>query len=543
MQTIGTFLQNHSTLVGVVTALAGLVAWMSVLLRRSIGRERALSETLRRSTEELGARVDARTAALQDSNERLRSIIDSAVDGIVVIDTKGRIEAFNHAAQRLFGYPASEVMGRNISMLMPSPYHEEHDGYLSRYLATGIAKIIGIGREVTGRRRDGSSFPLHLAVGEMKIGGETKFTGMLHDLSDRVQLEERLRHSEARWRAIVESAVDGIVVIDAHGRIEAFNPAAERLFGYTEAAVVGQNVRMLMPSPYHEEHDVYLARYVATGEQKIIGKGREVKGLRSDGTTFPVHLSVGEMTLAGEPRFTGILHDLSGRVRVEEQLREQTALARLGEMAAVIAHEVKNPLAGVRGAIQVIGAGLPAGSKDVLMIKEIVARIDALNDLMKDLLLFARPPRPKFGAVELGALVAASAGLLGTDPALKGLRVELDGACPPVEGDAELLKIVFFNLLLNAAHAMKGEGRIRVSLTTVDTSCQIAFSDKGPGIPVDVREKIFTPFFTTKARGTGLGLPTAKTLVEAHNGSIAVECPPDGGTTVTIRLPLAMATR
>jgi signal transduction histidine kinase len=132
---------------------------------------------------------------------------------------------------------------------------------------------------------------------------------------------------------------------------------------------------------------------------------------------------------------------------------------------------------------------------------------------------------------------------LGTDPALNGLRVELDGACPPVEGDAELLKIVFVNLLLNAAHAMKGQGRIRVSLTTVDTSCQIAFSDQGPGIPVDVREKIFTPFFTTKARGTGLGLPTAKTLVEAHNGSISVECPPSGGTTVTIRLPVAVAMR
>ena len=140
-------------------------------------------------------------------------------------------------------------------------------------------------------------------------------------------------------------------------------------------------------------------------------------------------------------------------------------------------------------------------------------------------------------------MVAASTSLLGNDPALQGVRVELVGTCPAVEGDAELLKIAFFNLLLNAAHAMKGEGRIRVSLTTVDTSCQIAFSDRGPGIPVDVREKIFTPFFTTKARGTGLGLPTAKTLVEAHNGSIAVECPPDGGTTVTIRLPLAMATR
>ena len=234
-------------------------------------------------------------AELRDSTARLQSIIDSAVDGIIVIDAGGRIESFNQGAERLFGYPSAEAIGRNVSMLMPSPDHEQHGGYLARYLATGDAKIIGIGRQVTGRRRDGTTFPLQLSVGEMSIGGERKFTGMLHDLSARVQLEDRLRASEARWRAIVDSAVDGIVVIDAHGRIEDFNPAAERLFGYAEQDVLGRNVNILMPSPYHEEHDTYLARYLATGVQKVIGVGREVTGLRKDGTTFPVHLSVGEM--------------------------------------------------------------------------------------------------------------------------------------------------------------------------------------------------------------------------------------------------------
>src|SRR5688572_2515918 len=226
-------------------------------------------------------------------------------------------------------------------MLMPSPDREEHDRYLWRYQQTGDAKIIGIGREVTGLRRDGTTFPLHLSVGEMTVGAERKFTGIIHDLSERIRLEERLRASEEQWRSVIESAVDAIVVIDARGHIEAFNPAAERLFGYDAGDVIGQNVRMLMPSPYREEHDGYLTRYMETGKAKIIGLGREVTGMRRDGTTFPLHLSVGEMLIKGGQKFTGILHDLSARVRMEEQIREQAALARLGEMAAVIAHEIK----------------------------------------------------------------------------------------------------------------------------------------------------------------------------------------------------------
>jgi len=479
--------------------------------------------------------------ALRTSELRWRSVIDSAVDGIIVMDAKGRIEAFNRGAERLFGYRALEVIGRNVKMLMPSPYHEEHDGYLARYLDTGTAKIIGIGREVTGRRRDGTTFPLHLSVGEMSIGGEPKFTGMLHDLTERVQLEEQLRTSEARWRSIVESAVDAIVVIEALGRIEAFNPAAERLFGYGEHEVTGRNVSMLMPSPYHEEHDAYLARYLETGVQKIVGIGREVTGLRRDGTTFPLHLSVGEMTVAGELKFTGIIHDLSARVRIEEQLREHTALARLGEMAAVIAHEVKNPLAGVRGAIQVIGTRLPREGKDAAIVKEIVTRIDALNGLMQDLLLFARTPQPNPAPVDLAALVMTTADLLSGDPARKEIEVTVGGSAPSIEADADLLKIVFENLLVNGAQAMHGRGTIRVSLSSVDDTCRIAFSDSGPGIPLEVREKIFTPFFTTKVRGSGLGLPTAKRLIEAHRGQISIVCPPGGGTTVTIQLPTQSA--
>jgi len=238
---------------------------------------------------------------------------------------------------------------------------------------------------------------------------------------------------------------------DARGRIEAFNHAAERLFDYTIDEVLGCNVDMLMPSPYREEHDTYLSRYLATGRAKIIGSGREVQGRRKDGTTFPLHLSVGELTIGGERKFTGIVHDLSSRVQLEQQLREQESLARLGEMAAVIAHEIKNPLAGIRGAIQVFGGRMVQEGANTQILKEIVTRIDALDQMMKDLLLFARPPKPRPALVDLVPLVRTTANLLSTDPALREMEIEVEGTAPPVSADADMMRVVFQNLLINSA--------------------------------------------------------------------------------------------
>jgi PAS domain S-box-containing protein len=519
-------------------AVGGLADVLSLVVFIATGLAISwLNHRLRLAEE--GQRAEA--AAATARAERLDAILNMTADGIIVIDARGGIEAFNPGAQQLFGYPPQEVLGRNVSILMPSPQHEQHDAYLERYLATGDARIIGIGREVTGRRRDGTTFPVHLSVGEMRIAGERKFTGMLRDLTGRVHLEGVAGASEARWRAIVDSAVDGIIVIDAFGRVEAFNRAAERLFGYTSEEVLGRNVDMLMPSPYREEHDTYLARYLATGRAKIIGVGREVQGRRKDGTTFPLHLSVGEMTVQGERKFTGILHDLSSRVEMERQIREQAALAKLGEMAAVIAHEVKNPLAGIRGAIQVFGDVMTRQGANTEILREIVARIDSLDQMMKDLLLFARPPKPRRAPTDLVLLVKTTAGLLSQDPALRDLDIEIEGAAPPVSADPEMLRVVFQNLLINSADAMKGKGRIRVAVEPIDTNCQIAFTDAGPGIPADIRNRIFSPFFTTKARGSGLGLPTVKRFIDAHNGQVTIDCPPAGGTRVVIHLPIGIA--
>jgi two-component system, LuxR family, sensor kinase FixL len=354
---------------------------------------------------------------------------------------------------------------------------------------------------------------------------------------------DALRMADARWRAVIDAAVDGIIVIDSRGRIEAFNHAAEQMFGYEEADVRGRNIRVLMPEPDRSKHDGYLQHHLDTGERRIIGIGRAVTGLRRDGQQFPLHLSVGEFEIDGEKHFTGILHDLSRRTELEDRLREATALARLGEMAAVIAHEVKNPLAAVRGAIQVIGSRLPAGTNDSAIVKEVIARIDGLNDLIQDLLVFARPPAPKPVRLDLAVLCQSVIGLLKRDPAFANLEVIVEAAVPPIAADATMLTIAIQNLLINSAQAMQGRGIVRVTLTAFDGWHSIAIADTGPGIPAEIRAALFRPFKTTKARGTGLGMATAKRLTELQGGRIEVECPDGGGTKVTMRLPSTPAAR
>ena len=471
-----------------------------------------------------------------DDGRILAAIVESSDDAIIAKNLDGIVLSWNHAAERMYGYSASEAIGRPVSFLIPSDQRHEFTEILNSIRADQRVAHLQT-RRLT---KDGRVVDVSLTVSPIKnstgliVGAST----IARDITAAKKVEQALRGSEARWRAIVESAVDGVVVIDARGHVEAFNPAAERLFGYAADEVVGQNVNVLMPAPYHEEHDSYIAHYLATGVQKIIGIGREVTGLRKDGRTFPLHLSVGEASIEGERKFTGILHDLTERVQLETRLREQSALTRLGEMAAVVAHEVKNPLTGIRGAIQIIGSRLPAGSKDIQIVGDIVARIDALNDLMKDLLLFARPPQPRMGPVDLIALLKNVTDFLRQDRMLQGVRVEVTGQVPVVTADAELLKIVVQNLLLNAAHAIQGQGLIEVSVMPTEGACQITIADHGPGIPPDVLEKLFTPFFTTKARGTGLGLSTARRFVEVHGGTLTIESPAMGGTSATIRLPI-----
>ncbi|MFT6150434.1 MAG: two-component system sensor kinase FixL, partial [Saprospiraceae bacterium] len=223
---------------------------------------------------------------------RLEAIFNTVIDGIITISKSGLIESINPAAADLFKYEESEVIGKNIKLLMPEPYHNQHDGYIHNYQHTGEKKIIGIGREVKGRRKDGSIFPFFLSVSEVKLGDKTIYTGIIHDISQLKEAELALQESQNQLNAIIDNAIDGIITINERGIMQIVNPAAAHLFGYEVEELIDKNVAVIAPNPHRRNHDTYINKYLETGKQKIIGVGREIIGLRKDGTQFPFLLSV-----------------------------------------------------------------------------------------------------------------------------------------------------------------------------------------------------------------------------------------------------------
>ena len=482
-----------------------------------------------------------------------RVLMATAVDGIVVIAADGRIIIFNAACERLFGYAPEEVVSKNVKILMPPPFDAQHDEHMARYAKTREKRIIGIGRDVVGRRKDGSTFPMYLSVGEGVVDSETIYVGIIHDLTAYRDAEAGLREREARLHSILDTSPDAILTIDEEGLVESFNAGATRLFGYAPAEIIGQNVKALMPSPYHEEHDGYLAHYKATGEKRIMGSARVVVGLRRDGTTFPIELSVGEVWIGQRRLFTGFVHDITehqgAKLRLQElqsELLHVSRLSAMGQMASALAHEVNQPLAAIANYMSAATRMLePVDHPQTARIRDMVdkaaaqaKRAGAIVHRLRD---FVEKRQTVRSGENLNRVVeeAIALSLIGSGEANIKVMTQFDPLLPIISVDKVQIQQVLVNLIRNAVEAMQTvQIRILTVATTPQTESfvQVAISDTGPGLPEEIANRLFEPFMTTKATGMGMGLTICHAIIEAHQGAIWAQ--PNDGAGVTFRFKL-----
>ncbi len=363
-----------------------------------------------------------------------------------------------------------------------------------------------------------------------------------------------MQNSDVLFRALIATAVDGIMIIDEMGLIKVYSDSCERLFGYTAEEALGQNVKMLMPSPYHAEHDGYLARYRATGERRIIGIGREVVGRRKNGTTFAMYLSVGEGEFRGERIFLGIVHDISERKADEDRIRElqkellhATRLTATGQLSAALAHELNQPLTAILNYTGILEelAGQDTGPNGP-MIRNMAARISEqttrAGEIIRRLRGFVAKREPDRAVQDLNAAVQESValGFVGAAQSSVKLQTDLDRDLPPVSIDKVQIQQVMINLVRNAVEAMQESQRRALAVTTGRDNgfALVSVADTGPGLSPEVAASLFQPFVTTKEHGLGIGLSICRTIVEAHGGKLWMEPKAGGGTVFRFRLPL-----
>lgn len=490
----------------------------------------------------------------QLTNTRLAAIVSSSDDAIIGKTIDGIVTDWNNAAQLIFGYSADEMIGQPVALLLPPDLEEEEREILARVRAGKKVDHF----ETCRRRKDGTIIDVSVTVSPVwddqgRLIGASK---VARDITAARQAHAALQEREAHLQSVLDTVPDAMIVIDTRGIMQSFSATAEKLFGYTAQEAVGRNVSLLMPQPYGGQHDAFLARYMATGEKRIIGVGRLVVGQRRDGSTFPMELAVGEMR-SGERRFfTGFVRDLTERQQTQQRLQDLQAelifmsrFTALGEMASTLAHELNQPLTAatsyLNGARRLLDGGKPGDIPTARgAIESAAEQALRAGQIIKRLREFVARGESDRQVEDLRKLVeeAAALALVGVKETGVNVGFTFDPAADFVLADRIQVQQVILNLMRNAIEAMQEVVRrdLRIVTHRVEGEfVEITVADSGPGIAPEIAAKLFQPFVTTKRQGMGVGLSISRTIVEAHGGRLSAEPNPGGGTIFRLTLKSA----
>ena len=493
------------------------------------------------------------TSAAAAELTSLAKILDLA--NVIIHDVDGRISYWTTGCERLYGWSREEAFGQVVHELLKTEYPQPRSKIVAKLRKEGSWQ-----GEIEHQKKDGSV----VSVSTLWVARKSE-DGVIHavlqnnsDITGLKRAQDEIAAREAHLRSILDTVPEAMIVIDATGSVTSFSAAAAQLFGYRHEEVVGQNVKMLMPEPYRGEHDGYIGHYLRTGEARIIGYGRVVKGLTKDGAIFPMELAVGEARSDGHRIFTGFIRDLTSRQKMEEELRQSQKIEAIGQLTGGLAHDFNNLLTVITGNLEMLEMSFKDSNQRELLKDAQDAAQDGAK-LIGQLLAFGRrqPLNPK--PTDLAPLISNFSELLRrTLGESIELHIRVTGSGNLCVVDAPQLQNALLNLAINARDAMPRGGKltIDISRTRLDVDYAqmypdirtgryvlVAVTDTGSGMSEEVRQRAFEPFFTTKptGAGTGLGLSMVYGFVKQSGGHIQIYSELEQGTSVRIFLPLVEA--
>ena len=467
----------------------------------------------------------------QRQNQQYLDIVSVAV---LVLDRDGRVRLMNRRGLEWLGAAERDLIGHSwIDEFVPADDQASWRQTLGAVLAGSVQHTSRVVRK-DGETRviAWSTVVLHDEDGAVS-GTLSSGEDITAQLSAERALRASVKDSEDIRHALDQSAI--VATTNVQGDITSVNDKFCEISKYSRQELIGRNHRILNSDFHPVEFFKEMYATIANGR---VWRG-EIRNRAKDGSLYWVDTTIVPFVdERSKPyQYIAIRYDITERKTSEAALREQESLAGLGKMAAIVAHEVRNPIAGIRGALQIIGRRMPADSQEHGIVNEVVGRLDTLNAIVEDLLVFARPRSPVIAPVSMRSLVSEAVSLVRADPKFAHIELRVDVPETTISADRDQMKQVLMNLLINAEQAMQGRGAIVISGARVGACHELRVADHGPGITPDIRRQMFQPFFTTKHRGTGLGLATARRVVEAHGGSIDLSTPAEGGAVATIRLP------